>query len=230
MRFPIQPGTPQIEYHRLRLSEQKPNAENDESARESPKRPVWAIIITYTTIAALAVSLATVSILHMRLLRQQSPQKEAHRQLLTCGKSVEEARRAGCSFDRLTKTWLHAGCPRYYEQEFLQFPSTLNMTEWKYWTDTTVTKEITDEDMALAAQTQSRHETLWFSTVRMHLAHCAFGLMRRSDTLDAGERLDFATAPLDHTKHCIELLLEYAMLAPGIDTTLAGGGVIFGAC
>jgi hypothetical protein len=226
MRFPIDLGIRQTAYHRLRLSEEKPNAEHDENAGASPKRPAWATIITYTVIVALAVSLATISTLYTRLLHQRA----APRQPLTCGTSVGEARRAGCSFDRLTKTWLRSECSRGYEQEFLQFPSTLNRTEWRYWTDATITQEITDEEMALVAQVQSRHETLWFSTVRMHLVHCAFGLKRRSDALAAGQRLDFATAPLDHAQHCIDLLLEYAMLAPGIDTALAGGGVIFGAC
>jgi hypothetical protein len=107
---------------------------------------------------------------------------------------------------------------------------TLNMTEWKYWTDLTATKEITDEDMAAFAGTKPARQNLWVSTMRMHLVHCAFGLKRRAELIDAGERVDLATAPLDHTHHCIDLLLETAMHAPDIDLPLAEGHVIFGAC
>ncbi|KAI1144730.1 hypothetical protein F4825DRAFT_458335 [Nemania diffusa] len=226
MGFLVDLRLPQITYHRLRLSEDKAYVGKDEyDAGETPKRSSWHIITLYTIIIALAISLAAVSTLYVRSLRQHAP-----RPLLTCGNSIEAAKHAGCSFDLLTKTWLPAACPRPYEQEFARFPSTLNITEWKYWTDMTITKEITDEDMAVFAETKPRGEISWVSTLRMHLVHCAFGLMRRSALLDAGERIDFATIPLDHTRHCINLLLEAAMKAPGIDTSYSQGKVIFGAC
>ncbi|TRX92274.1 hypothetical protein FHL15_006889 [Xylaria flabelliformis] len=220
-----------MRYHRLRLSEEKEEklcAENDEYAGEQSKglaSRTNIVRVAILAIIALAVSLITVSTLYIQLLRQHAP-----RPLLTCGESVEEAQQAGCSFDRLTKTWLPAACPRHYEEQFVQYPSKLNISEWKYWTDLSATEEITDDDMALLAETKARSTASWVSTLRMHIAHCAFGLMRRSDLSDAGERIDLATAPLDHTHHCIELLLEAAMLAPGIDAPLAQGSVIFGAC
>ncbi|KAI0860222.1 hypothetical protein F4860DRAFT_479680 [Xylaria cubensis] len=220
-----------MKYHRLRLSEEKEEklcADNNEYDEEQSKGLVSRTIIVRVAvlaIIALAVSLITVSTLYIQLLRQHAP-----RPLLTCGESVEEAQQAGCSFDRLTKTWLPAPCPRPYEEQFVQYPSKLNISEWKYWTDLSATEEITDDDMALLAETKTRSTASWVSTLRMHIAHCAFGLMRRSDLSDAGERIDLATAPLDHTHHCIELLLEAAMSAPGIDVPLAQGSVIFGAC
>ncbi|KAH8157228.1 hypothetical protein CIB48_g11020 [Xylaria polymorpha] len=225
MGFPVYLRMPQIKYHRLRPSEEKSCTENNEYAPEQSKRVTIRTIIVTIIIIALVVLLITVSTLYAQLLGHRAP-----RPLLTCGKSIEEAKQAGCSFDRLTKTWLPAACPRDYEEQFVHYASTLNITEWKYWTDLSATEEITDDDMALFAETKSRHETSWVSTLRMHIAHCAFGLMRRSDLLDAGERIDLATAPLDHTRHCIELLLEAAMRAPGIDEPLAQGKVIFGAC
>lgn len=228
MRFPVYLRMP-TKYHRLPLSDnnEKSNTGNDgERAREQSNwLGPWNVIVTII-IAVLAVSLITVSTLYVRLLHQNAP-----RPLLTCGKSIKEAKQAGCSFDRLTKTWLPAACPRRYEEQFVQYPSMrLNMTEWKYWTDLNTTEEITDDDMALFAETKHRGEVSWVSTLRMHIAHCAFGLMRRSDLTDAGERIDLATAPLDHTHHCIEMLLDAAMRAPGIDVPLAQGKVIFGAC
>ncbi|KAI0406433.1 hypothetical protein F4802DRAFT_557504 [Xylaria palmicola] len=225
MWLPVYLRIPSTKYHRLRLSEEKPSAENDEHAPEQLRCPASGAIIAGIVILALAASLATVSTLYMRLLRQHAP-----RPLLTCGHSIEEARRAGCSFDRLTKTWLPATCPRHYEDEFIRYPSALNMTEWQYWTDVSATEAITDDNMALFAETRPRHAISWVSSMRMHIAHCAFGLLRRSDSLAAGERIDLATEPLDHAHHCIGLLLEAAMRAPGIDVPLAQGKVIFGAC
>ncbi|KAI1117703.1 hypothetical protein F5Y14DRAFT_401573 [Nemania sp. NC0429] len=225
MRFPVNLGFHRIIYHRLLLPGEKSYGDGDEFTGGPPKRPSWYTVILHIAIVALAVLFITVSTLYLQLLREGAP-----RPLLTCGKSVEEARRTGCSFDVLTKTWLPAACPRHYEQEFLQFPSTRNMTDWKYWSDAAATKEITDEEMALIAQFRPGPKPLWVSTMRMHLAHCAFGLMRRSVSMDAGERVDLAMAPLSHAKHCIEMLFDAAMLAPGIDEPLAQGGVIFGAC
>ncbi|KAI0452922.1 hypothetical protein F5B21DRAFT_526467 [Xylaria acuta] len=229
MRFPVYLRLP-TRYHKLHLSEKEEEeeiscTENGEYVGGESKRLASRTIIVNIIITVLAVSLVTVSTLYVQLLRQHAPGP-----LLTCGNSIEEAQQAGCSFDRLTKTWLPAACPRHYEEQFIRYPSTLNMTEWKYWIDLSATEEITDDDMALFAETKPRHAPSWVSTLRMHIAHCAFGLMRRSDSLDAGERIDLATAPLDHTHHCIELLLEAAMRAPGIDVPLAQGKVIFGAC
>ncbi|GAP92932.1 putative udp-glc gal endoplasmic reticulum nucleotide sugar transporter [Rosellinia necatrix] len=225
MRFLAFLRGPPTGYHGLRLSEEKASTENEEYSEEQSKRPAFSTIIVTIIIIALAVSLVTVSVLYVQLLRQLAP-----RPLLTCGKSVEEAQRAGCSFDRLTKTWLPAACPRDYEEEFVRYPTQLNITEWKYWTDLSTTEEITDDSMAVFAETKSRNAPSWVSTLRMHIAHCAFGLKRRSDSLDAGGRLDLATSPLDHTHHCLDMLLEAAMRAPGIDVPLAQGKVIFGAC
>ncbi|KAI1188575.1 hypothetical protein F5B17DRAFT_262952 [Nemania serpens] len=225
MRFPVDLRFPRITYHRLGLPGEKSHSEGDEYTGGPSQRPSWYTIIIHIAIVALTASFIIVSTLYLQLLRESAP-----RPLLTCGKSVAEARRAGCSFDILTKTWLPAACPRHYEQEFIRFPSSRNMTEWKYWSDLTVTKEITDEDMAAIAELRPGPKPLWVSTLRMHLAHCAFGLKRRSVAMDAGERVDLAMAPLSHTKHCIDMLLDAAMLAPGIDEPLAQGGVILGAC
>jgi hypothetical protein len=214
-------------YHRLHPSSEGEGSytDVDEYLGQQLKRPTCHAIIITSVVVPLAISLITVSTLYLQLLHDQAP-----RTLLTCGKSVKEAQEAGCSFDRLTKTWLPAACPRYYEEDFVRYPSTLNITEWRYWTDLSATEEITDDDMALFAGTKPGRETSWVSSLRMHIAHCAFGLMRRSYALDAGERIDLATLPLEHTRHCIELLLEAAMHAPGIDVPLAEGKVIFGAC
>ncbi|KAI0107897.1 hypothetical protein GGR51DRAFT_548347 [Nemania sp. FL0031] len=147
--------------------------------------------------------------------------------------SRHESKNAGCTFDRLTKAWLPAQCPRYYEEEYIQFPATLNLTNitgWHYWEDHATTKEITDEEMAFFAETRPVGDMSWVSTNRMHLAHCAFVLMRRADAEEAGERMDATSEYIPHMKHCLQMLLNAAMKAPGIDKPLAEGQVGFGAC
>ncbi|KAJ3566719.1 hypothetical protein NPX13_g7030 [Xylaria arbuscula] len=213
-------------YHRLSSEgeESRVHREDVGTPSLSSQRSAWRDMTTYSFIIILSISLVILSILHLKLIRESSPPPR-----LTCGNSVEEAQQAGCSFDRLTKSWLHPGCPRPYDEDFVKYPSRHNMSEWRYWTDLTLSKEITDEDIAAGAD-RPQEETRWIGTARMHLVHCAFGLMRRSDALHDGKRLDYATRPLSHTKHCIKLLLESAMLAPGIDKPIVSGTAILGAC
>ncbi|KAH7323277.1 hypothetical protein B0I35DRAFT_510442 [Stachybotrys elegans] len=142
----------------------------------------------------------------------------------------EEAQDRNCSFDRLTKAWLPAECPRYYETEFLQLPTAINISSWQYWEDFAATKEVTDAEMAIFAETKPQHAQTWVSTTRMHLAHCVYVLMRQADAYAAGERLDWTSKDVPHAKHCLQMLLDTAMTAPDIDTAIARGEVGFGAC
>ncbi|KAI1172138.1 hypothetical protein F4777DRAFT_563010 [Nemania sp. FL0916] len=224
----------QAKYHRLRLSEERclVGDDKDFSEEQEPHLPSrslrWHQIALYTALAVLTILLVTISTLYIELLHRTSPRPQ-----LTCGKTVAEAKEAGCSFDRLTKSWLPAECPRNYEEEYVQFPLTLNMTNltsWHYWDDADHGKEITDEEMALFAETRPLHNMSWLSTARMHLAHCAFTLMRRADAEEAGKRMDATAEHLPHMKHCLQMLLDAAMKAPGIDRRTASGEVGFGAC
>ncbi|KAI1268373.1 hypothetical protein F5Y18DRAFT_226888 [Xylariaceae sp. FL1019] len=223
-------ATRATKYHDIRLSEEKSHFHDNEDDDTRSTKPVprqsWKTFILASIIVGLTTCLITISTMYLRLLSGH----EAPRSRLTCGHSIKEAQEAGCSFDHLTKSWLNPGCPRPYDDEFVDYPLTLNMSSgWRYWTDTRQIQEITDEDMALSAD-KPQNETRWVSTARMHLAHCAFGLLRRVDAHHAGARLDYATIHLDHAKHCIRLLLESAMMAPNIDEPVAEGTAILGAC
>lgn len=193
---------------------------------KSSQRMFWRSAMAYIIITALAVSLTTISTLYIRLQH-----KHAVLPLLTCGTSVAEAEQAGCSFDRLTKAWLPAECSRKYEREFLEYPAAqLNMSQWRYYEDASAQVEITDAEMAIYAETKASGEMSWVSTTRMHLAHCAFVMMRRADAYDTGKRMDHTTEFATHAKHCLSMLLHAAMKAPDIDIVQSKGEVGFGAC
>lgn len=192
-------------------------------------RSSWGIAILCVVTTTLAVSLTIVSTLYIQEIQYDT---SAPVPLLTCGTTIHEAKQAGCSFDRLTKAWLPAECSRKYEEEFVEYPaSRLNMTDgWRYYEDTPGRPEVTDEDMALYAETRPMGDMTWVSTTRMHLAHCAFVLMRRADADETGVRLDKTSEFASHAKHCLSMLLTSAMKAPDIDIVQSEGQVGFGAC
>jgi hypothetical protein len=236
MHFSQQMSLPDVKYQRVHTSEEDPPASvkgealtvelsNNPYARRSSLGTVILCAVT----AALAVSLTVVSTLYIQDIRHNNP---APLPLLTCGNTIHEARQAGCPFDRLTKAWLPAECSRKYEEEFLEYPaSRLNMTDgWKYYEDTPDRAEVTDEDMALYAETRPMGDMSWVSTTRMHLAHCAFVLMRRANADETGVRLDKTSDFASHAKHCLSMLLASAMKAPDIDIVQSEGQVGFGAC
>ncbi|KAI8633286.1 hypothetical protein F5Y19DRAFT_490483 [Xylariaceae sp. FL1651] len=197
----------------------------DEKQVYRSKTPSKYFNITYAVIAVLTAALITISTLYIQLRHQHAP-----RPLLVCGTTVEEARRAGCEFDRLTLTWLRPECPRHYEEEFTQLPAKYNLTGWHYFADSAMTNEVTLEEVGAFAETRPPKEYVWTSTQRQHIAHCAYALMRRADAEIAGERVDGTSRDLPHMKHCLHSLLNAAMQAPHIDTKRSEGQVAFGGC
>lgn len=231
-----QMSLPYVKYQRIHSSEDGPPAYVKEDAipieqleNSLSRRAIWRTATLYVVITALAVSLTIMSTLYIQQIRHNKP---VPLPLLTCGTTIDEAKRAGCSFDRLTKAWLPAECSRKYETDFLDYPTTrLNMTVgWQYYEDTADRPEISDEDMALYAETRPMGGMSWVSTTRMHLAHCAFVLMRRADADETEARLDKTSEFASHAKHCLSMLLSSAMKAPDIDHVQSEGQVGFGAC
>lgn len=239
MHFFDQFSLPYPKYQRLTPLEEDSTCDKDEDVMHARRlgerygrQPRWrATAAVYAVMAALVTYLTIISTLYIQHMQQQ--ENYSPRPLLTCGTTVHEAMNAGCTFDRLTKAWLPAACSRKYEDEFLDYPVTqLNMTTpWQYYEDTSSARvEITDYDMALYAETRPAGAMSWASTPRMHLAHCAFVLMRRVDAEETGARVDKTTAFAPHMKHCLTNLLRAAMDSPHIDKVIATGQAGFGAC
>ncbi|KAK2053101.1 hypothetical protein LY76DRAFT_598107 [Colletotrichum caudatum] len=59
-----------------------------------------------------------------------------------------EARRAGCFFDSLAKSWLPEACPRYGLDEFEAAAAAQNPSRWRYWRDQAGREELSMEDLA----------------------------------------------------------------------------------
>ncbi|KAK2010901.1 hypothetical protein LZ32DRAFT_692928 [Colletotrichum eremochloae] len=147
------------------------------------------------------------------------------RQELSCGGSVDEARRAGCSFDSLAKAWLPEACPRYGLDEFEAAATAQNQSRWRYWRDQAGREELSMEDLASLGRNEK-----WWGTEREHLTHCAWLLVRKAHALADGSRVDKLTADFNHSKHCTMLLLWRALQAEGVDEMDTSGNVVFGGC
>jgi hypothetical protein len=115
---------------------------------------------------------------------------------LTCGTTVAEAKKRGCTFDVLTKYWLPAECPRTGAKEYLEIGG-------NFYKDYLGRERLTEENIANLAGTEDFvRSTLWYTEERDHLAHCAFMFLRIAQSVHDGSRLDAYSANIDHARHC----------------------------
>ncbi len=160
------------------------------------------------------------------------------RQRFTCGKTVEEARERGCTFDLLTDNWLPPQCSRAGLDEFLAIrdgrstysfvePLGLNKTgpRWRYYVDPNQREEYTD-----GLEFAPIGGSVYATTLGEHLTHCTFMLIRATEARASGDRLDSLSSKVEHSKHCLLFLLEHALKDPTINTVTSVGDVSLGSC
>lgn len=145
-----------------------------------------------------------------------SPDNELH-----CGNSVEEAKSLGCTFDQLTMLWLPKECERTGNSEFIEFLQ--SNSSWGYWTDEDRNETITDVSLYTDV------DGFW-TNQREHVAHCAFQFLRVYDAAKGRRIFDYKTWSEKHAHHCVMVLLNRAMSAPGIDEDMQWARVKFGTC
>ncbi|KAI0153129.1 hypothetical protein GGR57DRAFT_467788 [Xylariaceae sp. FL1272] len=222
---------PPLGYRPLASSDESQHNEREKGYAQQDRktarsgRKSWALLISHIWILTTTIALIVASTAYFRLLR-----KTTRRPLLNCGTTVAEAEQLGCAFDSLTKTWLPKDCSRRFEQEYLDLPAKYNLGPWPFWDDLTMRNNITDDDIALYAETKPLHTDVWVSSQRQHIVHCAYALMRRADAEAEGIRMDSTTENLPHMHHCLQSLLDAAMQAPHIDTLHSAGETGFGSC
>ena len=118
----------------------------------------------------------------------------------TCGNSSAEALALGCTFDRLTLTWMPTQCPRDETDKFIE---RLGPTGWQFYHDKEHTVEIESVDALSKLGDEQFH-----TTVHLHSYHCMFIFTRFYDVMKRGGRVDALSASSGHWSHCLELVLR----------------------
>jgi hypothetical protein len=175
-----------------------------------------AVLLGAAAIAALS-SVATVGVMKSlqaqvsRQLCDKDPLVEPPKQY-SCGESFDEAHQRGCTFDALTLTWLHPKCSQYGQKEYLEVSKTSINGSWQFWDDKSGTHELGGYE---ALTYLPEGESYW-TTQQEHLHHCMWMLMRVHDAATTpGKRLDTKSGSFEHTKHCLEMLVEQATIGAG---------------
>jgi hypothetical protein len=146
------------------------------------------------------------------------------------GKSLQEAKALGCTFDNLVKAWLPPQCPRYGQDNFSQASMAAeNGSVWRYYADRAGSRELTLQEMAAMA-----HETVggprWWTTGREHITHCTWMMIRIANVLSTGDRQDLLVRKFEYAKHCAMFMLESALEGGGLEEIRVEGNTVFGYC
>lgn len=196
----------------------------DDKRDEDRQRRWWlwraqffAAILMGSALIAVLSSLATIGI--MSSVKTCTPQQfsdgdttEDTALQFSCGESFDDAHQRGCTFDPLTLMWLHPKCSQYGQQEFLEAGKNSSGGSWQYWDDKS------------GQHAAGNYEGLsmlpvggeYWTTQEEHLYHCMWMLMRVHDAATTpGKRLDSKSGSLEHTKHCLEMLVEQAVIGAG---------------
>lgn len=194
-------------------------------ARKAQRIPTWAII------AALSVALTISLGVTFTLLHQQAKQLTQGK-VFSCGKTLDEAMKGGCTWDELTNSWLPAECPRAAEAEYMASWGNQGGAEsWIVYADKNGTIPVDRSQMVFQNRTDLfTGHSVWWTTAGQHAAHCAYMLQRFAMVTSAGGRLDFMTANINHTIHCIHNMFEMAKNSPNWDMITVRGQSGIGWC
>jgi hypothetical protein len=116
--------------------------------------------------------------------------------LLTCGSTVDEARKAECQYDILLNNWVPAPC---YDTEFI-----LEYTDdesWGAYADANMTTKLSPLEMS--------ESNFYYTSVRDHINHCAI-MWKKQFWVLYEERRAADTIVVDpgHTDHCAQYLMD----------------------
>ena len=129
-----------------------------------------------------------------------------------CGSSIAEARDLGCKYDALAVAWLPPHCrDDSLTAEFEQSGPGPN-GEWPYWADANATQPITVNEIALLADLP-QSEAVFFSSMRWHVAHCAFYWRKEFRMRAKGMMMESRYDKESHIEHCYGIFMD-----PEIDT------------
>lgn len=180
----------------------------DKDRRERPRDTRLGFLGAILIVAILSAALSSMA----TFIVMTSIKVEKHQQQFSCGETFDEAHQRGCTFDPLTLTWLHPKCSQFGQKEFLEISKTSSNGSWEYWEDSAGLHELGGYETLSYLSAGSSY----YTTQEEHLHHCMWMLMRVHDAAtNPGKHLDSKSGSYEHTKHCLEMLVEQAKLGAG---------------
>jgi hypothetical protein len=160
------------------------------NANSAKNRIFYAIFV----ISALILSITNVLLWYHH--KQAEPRSRRDDSItLTCGETIEEARRNRCQFDVMAYSWTPSPCLNY-THTLLYF----NSDNWPFWLYENRTETVSIRNVLLG--THSRIFTMW----SFHIVHCQYTLSRTIQVLPAGGPINDYMRDFNHTSHCLELV------------------------
>ena len=116
-----------------------------------------------------------------------------------CGSTPEEARSRGCHFDVISFCWLPDAC---YDAELSSAFD--NMTTWEWFLDPEKQQPVSHQ------QAMTGEFTGLYVNWEYHLRHCTaiWEKLHRAILGTGKSAIDGYIGPLEHTKHCSQMLLQ----------------------
>jgi hypothetical protein len=174
------------------------------------KRELIAAVLIATLSSALS-SMATFGVMTSVKAIQGNAKEEHRSQQFSCGETFDEAHQRGCTWDALTLTWLHPKCSLYGAQEFQQ----IGNGSWQYWADPSGLHELGGYQALSFLPAGSNY----YTTSEAHLYHCEWMLLRVHDAATTGKLLDTKSMSHEHTRHCLDVLVDAARIGFGENLT-----------
>ena len=116
-----------------------------------------------------------------------------------CGRSIEEAKKLGCTWDLLAGSWLPQRC---IDQELTdEFRAA---GDWHFYVDKNGTEELMESEL----QYRVGPGMDYYTTLEYHRTHCSFQWRKMHRAMQSGGRIENALANYEHTLHCGFVFLQ----------------------
>lgn len=123
------------------------------------------------------------------------------KELGDCGKTIPEARAAGCHFDPMSWLWIPKAC-WHPHQELMD--SWRESTEWHFYTDENMEPE---DEVSLESAYNGDYPVL-FTPYKYHKIHCSYMWRKTQAILTERLPIDSNTLSDRHMNHCQMVLLN----------------------
>ncbi|KAL0934479.1 uncharacterized protein CTRU02_211278 [Colletotrichum truncatum] len=146
-----------------------------------------------------------------------------------CGPSTAEAKKRGCTFDKLHNRWMSPHCETDFEPSKSAVLKALDgdLPEFVFYRDDDGkpgTRMTDDELNYLDILTPA------WTTVGHHMVHCMYMLLQAAAALNLGTKADMVVHAFEHAGHCASVILNVTKTAPGWHDVSSFGHTQSGVC